>query len=187
MQEKSLKVLEFYKIRDMLVERAASSLGKARCPVSDIREIERMQAETEEASTLVARTGVQPISAFDDVQAQVARAKVGGILSPKDLLLCARLMQTARSVRRTLVGEKDEAEETELEAGADFFCISAAAPKPEPPPTSAHASSSATTFAALPPFFFASGAGEDGCCGAACQVCCAVCCWAACQVCCSVC
>ena len=117
MQEKSLKVLEFYKIRDMLVERAASSLGKARCaalvPVSDIREIERMQAETEEASTLVARTGVQPISAFDDVQAQVARAKVGGILSPKDLLLCARLMQTARSVRRTLVGEKDEAEETE--------------------------------------------------------------------------
>ena len=72
-----------------------------------------MQAETEEASTLVARTGVQPISAFDDVQAQVARAKVGGILSPKDLLLCARLMQTARSVRRTLVGEKDEAEETE--------------------------------------------------------------------------
>ncbi len=117
MQEKSLKVLEFYKIRDMLVERAASGLGKARCaalvPVSDIREIERMQAETEEASTLVARTGVQPISAFDDVQAQVARAKVGGILSPKDLLLCARLMQTARSVRRTLVGEKDEAEETE--------------------------------------------------------------------------
>lgn len=64
MQEKSLKVLEFYKIRDMLVERAASGLGKARCaalvPVSDIREIERMQAETEEASTLVARTGVQP-------------------------------------------------------------------------------------------------------------------------------
>ena len=117
MQEKSLKVLEFYKIRDMLVERAASSLGKARCaalvPVSDIREIERMQAETEEASTLVARTGVQPISAFDDVQAQVARAKVGGILSSKDLLLCARLMQTTRSVRRTLVGEKDEAEETE--------------------------------------------------------------------------
>ncbi len=117
MQEKSLKVLEFYKIRDMLVERAASGLGKARCaalvPVSDIREIERMQAETEEVSTLVARTGVQPISAFDDVQAQVARAKVGGILSPKDLLLCARLMQTARSVRRTLVGEKDEAEETE--------------------------------------------------------------------------
>ena len=117
MQEKSLKVLEFYKIRDMLVERAASGLGKARCaalvPVSDIREIERMQAETEEASTLVARTGVQPISAFDDVQAQVARAKVGGILSPKDLLLCARLMQTARSVRRTLIGEKDEAEETE--------------------------------------------------------------------------
>ncbi|MGI5884205.1 MAG: endonuclease MutS2 [Candidatus Spyradocola sp.] len=117
MQEKSLKVLEFYKIRDMLAERAASSLGKERCaalvPVNDIREIARMQAETEEAATLIARTGVQPIPAFDDAQSQIARAKVGGILSPKDLLLCARLMQASRSVRRTLVGDKEDADEAE--------------------------------------------------------------------------
>ena len=46
---------------------------------------------------------------------------------------------------------------------AAFFCISAAAPKPEPPPTSAQARSSATIFPALPPFFFCSGAGADGC------------------------
>ena len=51
-----------------------------------------------------------------------------------------------------------------------FFCISAAAPKPEPPPTSAQASSSATIFPALPPFFFCSGAGADGCgCAADCS------------------
>ena len=116
MQEKSLKVLEFLKIRDMLVDKAASALGKARCnalvPVSDAREIERMQAETEEAASLLARTGAQPIGDFDSVEAPVSRARVGGILSPKELLQCARLMQTARGVRRALVGEKEEAEES---------------------------------------------------------------------------
>ena len=43
MQEKSLRVLEFYKIRDMLVERAASQMGKERCaalvPSNDYEEI----------------------------------------------------------------------------------------------------------------------------------------------------
>lgn len=112
MQEKSLRVLEFYKIREMLTERAASELGKARCaaltPESDFAQIQRMQQETEEAATLIARTGVQPIGAFDDVEAQINRARVGGVLSPRELLMCARLMQTARSVRRALVNEKEE-------------------------------------------------------------------------------
>ena len=56
---------------------------------------------------------------------------------------------------------------------AAFFCISAAAPKPEPPPTSAQARSSATIFPALPLFFFCSGTGADGCGCAANGCCCA--------------
>ena len=112
MQEKSLRVLEFYKIREMLVERAASEMGKERCaqlvPSNEYDVILRLQAETEEAAMLLARTGVQPIGAFDDIEAYVGRAKVGAVLSPGDLLKCARLMQTARSVRRTLVNDKEE-------------------------------------------------------------------------------
>ena len=112
MQEKSLRVLEFYKIREMLVERAASEMGKQRCaalvPENDYATIVRLQQETEEAAMLIARTGVQPISAFDDIEHLVGRAKVGAVLSPGDLLKCARLMQTARAVRRTLVNDKEE-------------------------------------------------------------------------------
>lgn len=112
MQEKSLKVLEFDKIRGMLVEYAASSMGKERCaalkPINEYKKILNWQAETEEASVLVARTGVQPISPFDDITAPVGRARVGSILSPKELIMCARLMQGSRSVRRMLVNEKEE-------------------------------------------------------------------------------
>ena len=116
MQEKSLRVLEFYKIREMLVEKAASQMGKERCaslvPESDFAAVQSLQAETEEASAIVARTGIQPISPFDDISAPVGRARVGSILSPKELLQCARLMQAARSVRRMLVNEKEEESET---------------------------------------------------------------------------
>ena len=49
-------------------------------------------------------------SPFDDISAPVGRARVGSILSPKELLQCARLMQAARSVRRMLVNEKEEEE-----------------------------------------------------------------------------
>ena len=89
MQEKSLRVLEFYKIREMLVEKAASQMGKERCaslvPESDFAAVQSLQAETEEASAIVARTGIQPISPFDDISAPVGRARVGSILSPKEL------------------------------------------------------------------------------------------------------
>ncbi len=112
MQERSLRVLEFYKIRKMLVSHAASVAGKERCealvPISDIEKIRLWQEETEEAAAMVARTGTQPIGAFDDIENQVSRAKVGSILSPKDLLDCARTMQISRSVRRLLVSEKEE-------------------------------------------------------------------------------
>lgn len=124
MQEKSLRVLEFYKIREMLVEKAASQMGKERCaslvPESDFAAVQSLQAETEEASAIVARTGIQPISPFDDISAPVGRARVGSILSPKELLQCARLMQAARSVRRMLVNEKEEESETphHYESGA---------------------------------------------------------------------
>ena len=50
MQEKSLRVLEFYKIREMLVEKAASQMGKERCaslvPESDFAAMAALNVKT---------------------------------------------------------------------------------------------------------------------------------------------
>ena len=50
------------------MEKAASQMGKERCaslvPESDFAAVQSLQAETEEASAIVARTGIQPIFAL---------------------------------------------------------------------------------------------------------------------------
>ena len=57
MKEKTLKTLEYYKIVDLLVEKAESSLGKEKAkevkPLTDIEAIETLQRETEEAYSLL--------------------------------------------------------------------------------------------------------------------------------------
>ena len=53
MNDRSLRVLEYLKIRQELAEHAVSDMGKEKClslvPSGDFEEVNRMQAETEEA------------------------------------------------------------------------------------------------------------------------------------------
>ena len=55
MKERTLRVLEFTKIRDRLASKAMTDMGRARCealvPSSNMTELQRMQAEPEEAHT----------------------------------------------------------------------------------------------------------------------------------------
>ena len=115
MNDRSLRVLEYLKIRQELAERAVSEMGKEKClslvPTGDFDEVSRMQAETEEAVVLTRRIGGHPLSAFRDVRDQVHRASLGGTLSMRDLLGCAETMRAARSARSALEGKDDESEE----------------------------------------------------------------------------
>ena len=61
MNEKVLKTLEFNKIIDRLKELAGSTIGKEKCadlkPVSDLEEIQTLQAETAAALNRIYRKG----------------------------------------------------------------------------------------------------------------------------------
>ena len=119
MQERSLRVLEFNKIKAMLVELAVSSMGKELCeklvPLNFLPEINKMLNETEEASVLLTRLGYNPIPSFDDITVQLRKAEIGSVLSPRDLLLCAGCMRAARNVRQSLSKQdkQDEQEENQ--------------------------------------------------------------------------
>ncbi|MGI5898814.1 MAG: endonuclease MutS2 [Christensenellales bacterium] len=112
MQERSLRVLEFNKIKGILVEYAVSSMGREICeglvPSKSLKEIQKMLEETEETNVLLTRLGYNPVPAFEDITVQLKKAEIGSTLSPKDLLLCAECMRAARSLRQSLVKEKDE-------------------------------------------------------------------------------
>ncbi|HEY8363853.1 MAG TPA: endonuclease MutS2 [Tissierellaceae bacterium] len=112
MKEKTLKTLEYYKIVELLVERAESSLGKEKAkelkPSTDIDEIERLQIETEEAYSLLIKRGNPPLYGIHNIAPDVRRAKIGGVLTPDRLLKIADLLRVSRALKNYLRESKDD-------------------------------------------------------------------------------
>ena len=72
MNEKALKVLEYHKIIERLVNFAGSQPGKSLCrnlvPSTDISEIRRMQKETSDAVSRLCRKGNVSFSGLSDIR-----------------------------------------------------------------------------------------------------------------------
>ncbi|MBQ3080581.1 MAG: endonuclease MutS2 [Clostridia bacterium] len=112
MNEKYLRVLEYPKILEKLKEYAVSDMGKERVmelrPSSEIDIVRRLQAETEEAMTIIAYTGGNPMAAFTDVREYLKLASVGATLSMKALLLVADALRACRTVRKAIVTDRED-------------------------------------------------------------------------------
>ena len=71
MEKKTLKILEYNKIIDMLREQAGSDLTKGIIselePFDDVREIKEKQTETTEAVRLINHKGLLPVGGFYDI------------------------------------------------------------------------------------------------------------------------
>lgn len=111
MKERTLRVLEFTKIRDMLTEKALTPLGAEKCqalvPSTNFQEISEWQEETEEALVVLTCVGGHPMASFSDVRPYLALCDKGATLSPKALLEIATLMRACRTARSALVTERD--------------------------------------------------------------------------------
>ena len=111
MKERTLRVLEFTKIRDMLTEKALTPLGAEKCqalaPSTNFQEISEWQEETEEALVVLTYVGGHPMASFSDVRPYLALCDKGATLSPKALLEIGTLMRACRTARSALVTERD--------------------------------------------------------------------------------
>ncbi|WP_413308379.1 endonuclease MutS2 [Bacillus sp. 1P10SD] len=116
MQERALKVLEFTKVKEQLLSHAASSLGmekiKNLMPSTDFDEVVALQAETDEAATVLRIKGNVPLSGVYDIRAHVKRSVIGGVLSPHELIQIASTIHASRQMKRFI--EELAAERTEL-------------------------------------------------------------------------
>ena len=112
MNERNLRVLEFPKILEMLAALTVTEPGqeaaRALEPSGDAATVRRWQAETEEATSVTAYTGGNPMAYFTDVRPFLKLAKAGGILSPKALLQVADALKAARTVRSALVTDRED-------------------------------------------------------------------------------
>ena len=111
MTERSLRVLEFHKIRAELSKYCMSDMGREKCealvPTNRIAEVRRMQQETEEARVVLTYLGGTPMIPFADVRASLHLAQIGSALSPRALLDIAACLRAARAARDALVTDRD--------------------------------------------------------------------------------
>ena len=116
MQDKVLKVLEFTKVREQLLEHAASSLGKEKIanlvPSTDFAEVVKLQAETDEGATVYRIKGNIPLSGIYDIRPHIKRSIIGGVLSPHELMQISSTIYASRQMKR-FIEEIDE-ERTEI-------------------------------------------------------------------------
>ena len=101
MNEKALKSLEYYKIIQLLTEKASSPLGKELCrdllPSVDLVQIQLMQAQTRDALSRLFQKGSISFGSVKDVRSSLKRLEIGSTLGIIELLsICSLLENTSR-------------------------------------------------------------------------------------------
>ena len=111
MTERTLRVLEFTRVREMLAEGALTAPGAEKCralvPFDTLYDIERAQRETEEATVILHYVGGHPMTEFPDARPALSVCAKGGTLSPRMLLDAAALMRASRAARDALITERE--------------------------------------------------------------------------------
>ena len=111
MQKRTLRVLEFTKIREQLADLAVTEMGREIClalePETNLEEVRAAQKETEESTVVIQYLGSSPLSAFADVRSSLSLAEKGATLSPKALLEVATMLRVSRNVRDALVTDRE--------------------------------------------------------------------------------
>ena len=103
MDSKTLRVLEFNKIIDMLRQYAASDLGKAIVddlkPSTDINEIIFNQKETSEAVSMILKKGSLGLGGLRSVEEYIKRVNVSGVLNIEELIKIGDFLRVSRRAR----------------------------------------------------------------------------------------
>lgn len=119
MNQKALKALEFYKIRDMLVEKASSPMGKEICknlePSDNIEIIRGMQIQTKDALTRLFQKGSISFGSVKDVRGSLKRLEIGSSLNIVEILTICGLLENTNRVKAYSRNDRSDAIPDSLE------------------------------------------------------------------------
>ncbi len=111
MNSRTLRVLEYEKIRDMLLDKVESSLGRELAeklePSIDLGTIVEWQKETSEASSILIQRGNVSLGGIHDLSYHVRRAEIGSFLYPGQLLEVSDTLRAARKLKTMFKESKD--------------------------------------------------------------------------------
>lgn len=102
MEKKTLNVLEYQTIINMLEDCASTELGKRRVHQieinNDIEAIKQSQKETSEAQSIILKKGALPIYGLSDVGRSLKLSKIGSSIEIGSILKIGNILKTARLV-----------------------------------------------------------------------------------------
>ena len=104
LSEKSLRILEYYTILDQLAEHCVSRKAKQQAknlrPLHDLEDVQELLTQTDDAKRMMTSSGTPAFGGIREVEPALNRAKMGGVLSPRELLDVASLLHAADQVRK---------------------------------------------------------------------------------------
>lgn len=123
MNLRTMRIIEYNKIVEMLTSYAASPMAKRKCqrikPRKDIELINTLQRETRDALRRLNTQGNLSFAGLKDIGASLKRLEVGGSLTAAELLDVASTLDLALSARRYGESEGTSMTDTRRHAAAD--------------------------------------------------------------------
>ena len=112
MNKKAYKALEYYKIIDLLTDKASSPMGKDLCrkltPSTDIEEIRSMQLQTHDALARLFKKGSISFGSVKDIRGTLKRLTVGSSLNAPELLSVCSLLENTGRVKAYSRSDRDD-------------------------------------------------------------------------------
>ncbi len=109
MNSRTLTLLEYNRILEMLAEQAGSELTRTQIrlmkPMTHLHAIQDAQTETTEAVSVILYKGNIPIADFPDLSSTLKMARKGRVLSMRELLRVRTGLQIAREVKSFLTND----------------------------------------------------------------------------------
>ncbi len=113
MDERTLRVLEYPKLAELLADCAACSVGKERArklePLTDAPVIRERLRETTEARRVIEAQGAMPFGGLSDISELLRPAAAGAALAGTELLRVGDVLRCARRMREYFADLRDEA------------------------------------------------------------------------------
>jgi DNA mismatch repair protein MutS2 len=112
MIEYSLRVLEYYRLLEIVSEYAASPLGRFQClslkPLKKLESVDAEQKLVSEMKELLLVKGFVSLSDLSDIRPALTKADItGGFLEPAELLSIHDLLRTSRRTKKWIMDSRD--------------------------------------------------------------------------------
>jgi|SRR5690625_797710 len=112
MNERTLRVLEFEKIVELLINEAETTVGRELIkkiePKTEIDEVTLLQEETDEAVHILRLNKVPPFSYIIDVTSYIRQCEVGSSLLPEQCLEIAQVLYCSRNLKNFIMNMEEE-------------------------------------------------------------------------------